>query len=376
MFGFNSFYFHFLLIYVCYAIFVSLVFIKHRHTFIYLFCLFLPLIVLSVLRGNTVGGDLVYHYLPNYHAACKARSFEALMATSTHEPGYVVFTKMIGFISDDDRAFLAITGGVSLIGPFFLIYKYSPNYISSVLIYYTAGYYTNTFNNVRQSLALSLFFLSIPFLINKKPLYYYLLVLLACTFHYSALPLLFVYPLVKYNITIKKAISILLFGGLSYLIAGSSIIYSLVALIFVKYSPESMLEKAGAGWNLLLLRGFMLCVFMYMYYKYKKGMNTIEERFYSILMTFLLLALVFQLYATLYSSATRMEQYFYIPTIILIPYYGSRIRSKFMRICYFHIIIIYCLVFFNQTYSQKEGTNTSPQGVIPYVFVDKTFSLW
>lgn len=373
MFGFHSFYFYFLLVYICYAVFLSVVYIKNRHSVVYLILLFLPLVFLSTLRGNTVGGDLVYHYLPNFHDAYKARTFKQLMETSNHEPGYVIFTKIVSYFSNEDRFFLAITGIISLIGPFFLIYKYSGNYVSSVLLYYTLGYYTNTFNNIRQSIAVSLFFLTIPFLINKKPWYYYIMVMIEITFHYSAIPLLLVYPLVKNIISMKKVIAVITFGGLSYMVIGSTLIITIVPLIFAKYSPEEILETSGAGYNLLLLRLFMFCVFFLIFFKIKDRLSEEKLRIISVLLTLQLFALVFQLYATIYSSATRMEQYLIIPTIVLIPFFISQIRIKHFRICMFLVTILYSMVFFYKTYSRKEGTNTSPQGVIPYVFVDKHF---
>lgn len=372
MYGFSSFYFYFLLFYIFYAIIISIIYINKRRSVSQLFLLFLPLFILAALRGNTVGGDMASHYLPNFQAACDSSSFDKAMSVSAHEPGFRFLTVLVGYISHSDRAFIATTAILSLIGPFFLIYRYSPNYFISIIIYYMLGYYTSTFNNIRQALAVSLFFLCIPYLINKKPWKYCFAILLASMFHYSALALLFIYPFVKTTISIKKIVATFVFGVSTYFVLGSSIVYTVISIFFIKYDPELALEeKGGAGWNLLVMYLLLFFLFCFIYYKKNHILKKEENELLSLLLLFHLISIIFQLFATIYSSATRMGQYFFIPAIILIPYIGSMVKSKIIKMCYFLFFSCYCLYMVNKVYSLVEDVDNNKQGVIPYVFIDE-----
>lgn len=84
----------------------------------------LPLVFLSSLRGDTVGGDLE-NYLPNFDAYYYINNLKDLLGYNSHEPGYVLFTKLISLLYPSHRFYLIVTSICTLIGPFYLIYKYS-----------------------------------------------------------------------------------------------------------------------------------------------------------------------------------------------------------------------------------------------------------
>ena len=211
-----------------------------------------PLLFLAVCRGNTVGGDLE-NYLPYYNQMYLTKSWsEMIELIGFREPGYSIFIKILGyFTGGSERYYILVTSICSLIGPFYLIYKYSNNYSYSLLLYYALGFYTNTFNNIRQSIAMSIVFISFYYLFeNRNLIKYILMVLLATTFHYSALIMVLLYPLTKNVISIKFLIKLILISFSLFFLAGSNILKIIITNFLFKYNPDTFFESGGSGWGL------------------------------------------------------------------------------------------------------------------------------
>lgn len=191
MYGFNSFYVHLYIFYILYVTLVCCCFKQLKYKKHKIVLLGLPLVFLSSLRGDTVGGDLE-NYLPNFDAYYYINNLKDLLGYNSHEPGYVLFTKLISLLYPSHRFYLIVTSICTLIGPFYLIYKYSKMPGLSFLIYYSLGFYTNTMNNIRQSLAISICCFAIPFLFKREFRQFVFIVLLATVFHYSAFTFIFI----------------------------------------------------------------------------------------------------------------------------------------------------------------------------------------
>lgn len=368
MYGFHSFYFGFLLFYVFYVVFITYIFKNKRRSLQYIIFLFIPLFLLSALRNDTVGGDL-RNYIPDFYSTDRAKSLDDLI--THYEPGYSILVKLITLISSDTRAYLIVTSFCSLIGPLFLIYKYSNSYSWSVIAFYMMGFYTNTFNIIRQSIAVSIFFLSIPFLLNKKAIAYYLLAFLAISMHYSAIALLFIYPVVQREIKLRTLLFIIFSAILIYFLLGSSLIYTLISLLFTKYNPDTLLEShSNTGWNLLILYFFFFGLFLISYYMKGFYLENKERAILRTLVYFQLFATLFQLFASLYSTIMRMGLYFFIPTIVSLPLFCSLYKRPFFQNLILIITLSAYLFFFYRTYSYDEGVGSNGQGVIPYIFLN------
>src|SRR5699024_2717968 len=82
-----------------------------------------------------------------------------------------------------------ILSSLLILGPiFYMVKKISTNPLLSIFIYFTIYLYLQSFNIIRQLIAVSIIFLGLFFLVKKeKPWIYILFVLGAATFHISAL---------------------------------------------------------------------------------------------------------------------------------------------------------------------------------------------
>lgn len=108
-----------------------------------------------------------------------------------------------------------------------LFYKYSPNPLISVCIYYCSM--MGIMGSNRQLLAIVVCVISLKFVLERRKLYFFLLVLFASSIHITALSFLPAYYLYNYNISNKK---VLLFVVVAFLVGISRLINKLP---FVEY---------------------------------------------------------------------------------------------------------------------------------------------
>lgn len=391
MYGYNSFYFHFLIVYIIYGFFVLAInrkdkmlgskktaigYVEDAWDFCNvtrarkrkIFWLSLPLFLLGILRGDTVGGDLE-NYLAYFDDFCKLNSFGDVWYVSSHEPGYQLYTYLISRLSSSHRAFFFFTYSLSLIGPVYLIGKYSKMPLYSFFLYFSLGFYTNTFNNVRQSIAISICFLAFHFLFQRNFYKYAGMVLLATMFHYSAIITLLLYPLVGNRITIKKIILYLTTGVGLYILASVTILSFFINLLAFKYGDmELAISSESAGFGMMALYALVLFGELFIY-KSKIMSTTQNMERMSFFIQLQLLALLCQMFAPLFSSMLRMTFYFFIPIIVVIPYMACTYRPYKKLII--TIATVLALLYVGMVFGCKIETNSNSQGVIPYVLIDK-----
>lgn len=378
MYGYDSFYVHFLIFYLIYGVLITCLYsasntninnrISTTRSLTKVLFLALPLYLLGILRGDTVGGDLEY-YLQYFDDICQINRLGDIWNVSSHEPGYQIFTYLISRISHSHRAFFIGTFTLSFIGPVYLIHRYSKMPFFSFILYYALGFYTNTFNNVRQSIAISICFLSIGFLFNKQFRKFCLTVLIAAMFHYSAVFFLILYPLVSRKLKIKNVLCILICGIVLYFVSSVTIVAFLLNVLAFKYDAEAvMLASEGSGWGLFLMYFLILTGELFLFSLLRNNEN--RKRKLSFFIYMQMLAVLFQMYAPLFASMTRLTYYFYIPIIIAIPYIVNSFKS--FRPIVVSAAMALAILFLGMTYSKSDTTGSNSQGVIPYVFIDKT----
>ncbi len=398
MYGYNSFYFHFLIIYLIYGCFVISINRSKRISYFsksgngvvkgpwdfcnitrsrkrIIFLLSLPLFLLGILRGDTVGGDLE-NYIAYFDEFCKLDSFWNVWDVSSQEPGYQLYTYLISRLSSSHLAFFFFTFVLSLIGPVYMISKYSTMPLYSFFLYFSLGFYTNTFNNVRQSIAISICFLAFRFLFKRDFFKYLGMVLLATTFHYSALITLLMYPLVGNKVTIKKIIIYLSTGVSIYILASVTILSFFINLLAFKYGDMDLaITSESRGYGMMALYALILLGELFLYRRSK--MIILERRDINIKhnaerMSFFiqlqLLALLCQMFAPLFASMLRMTFYFFIPIVVVIPYLASTYKPYKKIILTISTILAFLYV--GMVFGYNEEINSNSQGVIPYVLIN------
>lgn len=106
------------------------------------------------------------------------------------EYGYFLLNKIALSIGLQFQAIVFIMAVPSIAAKTYFFQKYSPNFSLSVLIYFSTLFFLFDFIAIRQAVALSIFLLSIPLIIERRFIPFFLLILLASQIHVSALLLI------------------------------------------------------------------------------------------------------------------------------------------------------------------------------------------
>ena len=145
------------------------------------FVLAAMLIVVAGLRFR-VGTDYMAYY------RTRVTDWKTVWDYLIHfrEPGIRLLSKISTMIADDGAVLIFISS-VIIIGIYSLmIYRYSPLYLISMLLFAFLGDWTGSFNGIRQYLAAAIVFAGHRYILERKFIPYLLTVLLAMLFHRTA----------------------------------------------------------------------------------------------------------------------------------------------------------------------------------------------
>lgn len=295
--------------------------------------LFLGLFAIMGLRHPSMGVDLDYKgqlgYLGRFQFIANS-SWSYLLKNDilSYEKGFVFYNKIIGYISDEQQWFLIVNSFLSLL-PIFIIYnKYSENLPYSIIIYLSLSCYSAVFSAIRQSIAIGICFISFIFVKNKKIIPFVLLVLLAFTFHSSAIFTLLMYP--AYWIKIKKKWRIGTLFGIVAIFIFRVPLFSLLSRII---KDNAVIDNNGAI-NLFL---FFVLVYIFSFFFGSDDEDT------NGLLNLFLIAIICQLFGNLHLYAARLGYYFMPFLGLLIPKVLKNFRINEHKIISFFIASIFVL---------------------------------
>lgn len=160
----------------------------------------LPMFLLIAFRSEMIGADtLIYskHFVDSIGI-----SVAEMLASTRMEVGYIIFVKLVSYITASPKIYQIICASVYMIG--FVSFAKQLKGTDSFLFFYfvcTLGLFMFFFTGVRQCLAISICLYSYQFLIKKKYWIVVILILLAYFFHKSSL--LFLVTLFVWNRNLK-----------------------------------------------------------------------------------------------------------------------------------------------------------------------------
>ena len=160
-------------------------------------------------------------------------SIKDILIKNYYEPGWRILNKITGLIFGPNPIFIRIVVYLIVSCLYTIsILKYSKRPILSVMLFFLLGFWGMSGAILRQGLAMSLIFLSLKYIYEKKLVKFLILILLATSFHYSAAIFLIAFP-IAYLQTDKKMLSFSLITTILFLIFGKYII-EIVSNLFNK----------------------------------------------------------------------------------------------------------------------------------------------
>ena len=330
--------------------------LKYKEAFQFLsFCI---LYFVLVLRDYSVGAAY-----QNYIYAINRIANKSILATDNNwlGLGFRSFVKLIAIIFNRNYYPLIfsvfIISIISLVTLFFFFKsfnKLSVNPTFSLYLFLCFCLYFQLMNQFRQMFAVSLVLYSYTY-VNKSFMKYALCILIAASFHQTAIIMLPMFFLAKLNINKKTLTSYFIVAILVSLFADKI----RILLQYTTYSNYLGWTQYDVGMTSttiinLVIRLFLLvlCIF-----KYKEVVNKDKKSNY--LYHMIIICTIFQVLSVQSSLFTRITTYFFVFYIILIPkvtdVYKEYITSSSIKI--YNLLIYILFMTYQIIYYLYQSTN-------------------
>lgn len=295
----------------------------------------LPLISLSLfagMRSYVIGTDSKV-YTKRFISSLDIQYFEF---NENKEIGYQLLEYTLLKVTHNYFWLFFITGLIVVYCYLRIIKIYSVTYWLSIFLFLTTGVYTFFFNGLRQGLAMAIFSLATPYLLEKKFFYYLLICFLASLFHTTALFMIPFYFLVNLRFKLIYKIAFTFIGSLFV----SSFLISYISTTNEKYEGYAVVSEKAGG-LLTLSFYFSLVILIYIIsraYNIKDESFTKIFTFYAVGVTFIIPIAMLGANA---SGPQRLLSYFTWTLVLLLPIVLKKINNVYIYIISIVVFILY-----------------------------------
>ncbi|MCZ1179757.1 EpsG family protein [Acinetobacter pittii] len=290
------------------------------------------LIFFASIRSSSVGTDTV-NYTYNFERSLNSMYYDF---NNGMELGYQLLEYIILTCTDNYFWLFLISSIVVVLSYLITIKKLSINYFYSIFIFITFGFYTFFFNGLRQGLAMSICFLGLPYLLEKRIIPYFTVVFIASMFHISALIMIPIYLLVNARFRLEyKVIACFIIS-----ILASQVLIGYLAQGNKRYEHYTQ-EVDQAGGYITLLFYSLIGLVVYFSSKKNRSENIYFNKFEQIFLCGLALMFPIALLGTDPSGPQRILYYFTSMCIFLIPYILKKYNSILINILFVLFSVIY-----------------------------------
>lgn len=307
-----------------------------KKKFAFLCVAFLELVAFTGLRAYNIGSDTETYlrYIDKYRGVSFREIFD--FSNAEFERGYTVFMRICSYFNFTKTEFLFLISIVTYFPFFVFIYRYSDYPEVSVFVYFATSLFFYSLGIFRQMIAISICLTGVPFITERKPLRFFIVIFIAYLFHKTALIwllLYFLYPLkgakpVKFFAIV--ALIILPFGRPLAILA-TKFLPEYEHYLNSKYDPNDGSYIGIAFYYIILLMYFALNYF-------NRKLSKIER----LSVTAFCITLVLQATAYSFDILGRMIVYFSVFLTILVPSFLKRCCSKSERRWVMPLLIV-CL---------------------------------
>ncbi len=254
---------------------------------------------------------------------------------SFYEPLTIIFTKVNALISPGFSLIFLSYATITLGGVFYYIFHFSPiRTISIYLFLFIPIFYLATFNLVRQWAAIAMILVSLVFLEERKFFKMTLAVMIASLLHISALVMCLL-PLFQFRYS-RNGLILCFF---------SVICISNVAREIILLTPYGLYseELFTLGWSSMTMIYLAILIYFINYFDYfNKAVQMSRSQIIACNMNLASMLVLFGGYVFELDFLTimRLNNYFIIQLIILIPMWLRKEQVRFLRFYYLAILAL------------------------------------
>ena len=310
--------------------------------FLSLGVIILLLTLFAGIRYRTVGTD-TGNYIGMF---MRINTFSDIWRTT--EVGFNTLMVLAKTISSNYASLLTLIALLVVSCYVSTIVRLTKRYETAIFLFITLGAYTFFFNGARQGIAAAICFLAIPWLLERKPKQYFLLIGLAFTFHHTALIAAPLYFLALPRVGWRQIASVL----------GGSVLMTFSLTTFVQLAASLVDDKYAAYADVTEGGGHVMVAFLFiqgiLLYLLRKKVKD-PDGYYPRLLNIYLIGLI-PLFAAVVSNVNpsgiiRLHMYFSGTAILLWPMIFLGISKAKERSFVSFIFLLFTLLFFYMTTS-------------------------
>lgn len=160
---------------------------------LYLGIVFTVYAFLLMFKAPSVGND-TETYIKLFNEIASYDKVSNFLADSRYEAGFVYLIRIISRVFKDPQFLFIITGPFIAFSFGRFIYKYSRLPWMSAYMFLTLQFFDLSFSGLRQIISIAILLFAYDYLIKRRPIQFFTIVILAATIHTSAVLFLFLYP--------------------------------------------------------------------------------------------------------------------------------------------------------------------------------------
>lgn len=206
----------------------------------YLYLNIIPLILIATFRSDNVGTDL-----PMYIDFFNSVKDDFCFLDTRMEPGYVALNYLSSYFSDSSVCLLFLVSCITYICIFYCFYRCSSNAAVSVIVLIGLYLYCESFNVIRQYLAIAFICISYSFFYFEKIRKAYLFCLFAILFHKTAIVMLPIMIIFSYVDNFKKYMMVFFGVVIAYFLAvlGFDMLLGVLSQYSLQYSTSHYIQS-------------------------------------------------------------------------------------------------------------------------------------
>lgn len=294
-----------------------------------------------MFRDITVGNDTVM-YVKEF------RRYDCWDFNNRYEVGYNILQSLTKLVCENKYAIIVTSGAITTFLFYDFIKRYSNYYFLSIVFFIFLNFWGDSLNIMRQTLACSVLTYSYRFILSNKFIKFLITVLIATSFHSSAILFLCAWP-IKFIRINNKTILYLIIGVIAAY-ASFSVLLRFSFMIDDSYEgyASSIYGEGNRIGALFQASCYIGLVLFALFLRAKIGGRKFSGAGLDIPLLFSFLGAVILLMSYNMSIFGRIAQYFNVFELILLPNVIRLLPANKQRLITF-LLFIYVNIFFWMT---------------------------
>lgn len=268
-----------------------------------------------------IGDDTRTSYLDNFNRMQNLDWSGVVRYSEGRNALFYLMTKAFSaYISRDYQLYISLIAAFVTICFGRMVYKYSPNPVQSILYHFGLLYFTFHFSALKQSIAMAFLMLAFDQIMDRKPIRFILIVLLAGQFHFPAIIFLPAYWIAKLKPGRAYLLLLMLILVITYVFRNQIINF------LMRYYKEEESNIDLSDVTFLRTKALIMIVIVTAAVVFRVPSE--EDRQYVILLQLMGIAIVFQTFCGYNNVFERLADYYFQFSVIFIPMVFDRRANR------------------------------------------------